>query len=125
MADNRNAFELAGLADCASPDKLDSLGAQFLTLVADSVRETWAGANKVTRRDWQDGDMAHDATDGCVPVYTYDVWRTFVDLAAWQEDVTEYGPIDDMERAAMDALYMIGERLAMQLLAELAAEVDA
>jgi hypothetical protein len=35
----------------------------------------------------------------------------FVDLAAWQEDIEEFGPITDMEQGAGVALYMIAERL--------------
>jgi hypothetical protein len=64
-----------------------------------------------------DSDAVGEMADGAVPVYTADVWRTFVDLGAWAEDPTELG-VDgsDMEQAAKVCLYLIGERLASTLL---------
>ena len=126
MADERwNAYQLAGMAGCASPDKLDSPGAQFLQLIASTTVDAWEDTPEEDRGAEALQDDVSEYVDGCVPVYTFDVWQTFTDLAAWQEDVTEYGPIEDMERAAMIALCTIGQRLAMELLTELATEVDA
>ena len=108
-----NAYVLAGMADCASPDREDSPGARFLGLVADSVVEA------VENDDDRD-DIPWSAADQCVPIYTRDVWRTFVDLSAWQEDPTEYGAdASDMEQAAKVCLLMIGERLAAAILEDM------
>ena len=105
-----NPYVLAGMADCASPDTKDSPGARFLGLVADSVVE--AVENEGDR-----DDIPWTAADQCVPIYTFDVWRTFTDLAAWQEDPTELGADgSDMEQAAKVCLYIIGERLAAAML---------
>lgn len=105
-----NPYVLARMADCASPDREDSPGAHYLEMVADSVVEA------VEYGDDRD-DIPWAAADQCVPVYTYNVWRTFVDLGAWQEDPTELGcDGSDMEQAAKVCLYAIGERLAAAVL---------
>ena len=108
-----NAYVLARMADCASPDTLESPGAVFLLRVADDVAE--ALDDEDTDRD----DAPHEIADAAVPIYTYDVWRTFVDLAAYQEDPTELGADgSDMEQAAKVCLYMIADRLARALFEE-------
>ncbi len=108
-----NAYVLAGMADCASPDTKDSPGARFLGLVADSVVELVA-------EDADRDDIPWTAADQCVPIYTHKVWSAFVDLGAWQEDPTEYGADgSDMEQAAKVRLLMIGERLAAAVLEDM------
>ena len=108
-----NAYVLAGMADCASPDSEDSPGARFLTMVADSVVEAVENDDDRDLIPWT-------AADECVPICTCDVWRTFVDLGAWQEDPTEYGADgSDMEQAAKVCLLMIGERLAAAILEDM------
>lgn len=103
----RNAYHLASMAGCASPDSLESAGAVFLGHVADGVEE---------RADEWDEDAVHEIADGAVPIYTYHVWSTFVDLAAYNEDPTELGAdASDLEQAAKVALYMIAERLVYAL----------
>jgi hypothetical protein len=120
---NLNAYHMTNLADCASPDSLESPGAIFLTSVRDAVAEAidWRRENnEPTDLDgfqYDGGD--HEIADGAVPVYTYDVWRTFTDLAAWQEDPTELGAdASDMEQAAKVCLYMIASRLVTALVEE-------
>ena len=111
-----NAYVLARMADCASPDREDSPGAHYLEMVAYSVVEA------VENDDNRD-DIPFQAADECVPIYTYDVWRTFVDLAAWQENPTDYGADgSDMEQAAKVCLYIIGERLAAAMLEDMAGD---
>ena len=108
-----NAYVLAGMADCSSPDNEDSPGARFLGLVADSVVEA------VENDDDRD-EIPWAAADGCVPIYTHKVWSAFVDLGAWQEDPTEYGADgSDIEQAAKVCLLMIGERLAAAVLEDM------
>jgi len=116
-----NAYELARMAGCASPDTLNSAGAHFLALVADSAAEDVERLRDSDERN----DAAHDIADACVPVYTVDVWRTFVDLAAWTEDPSELGAdVSDMEQAAKVCLYLIAERLVYALADELAEDED-
>lgn len=103
-----NAYQLANMANVASPDSLESPGARFLLRIASDVAD-W---------DEPDKDAASEIADGAVPIYTYEMWQTFVDLAAWQEDVDEFGPIEDMEKGAQVALYLIASRLANALIEE-------
>lgn len=113
-----SAYVLAGMADCASPDSLDSMGAQFLTAVARATVES-------LEYEGDREDIPWTAADQCVPIYTFDVWRTFTDLAAWQEDPTEYGADgSDMEQAAKVCLFVIGERLAWAILEDMGSEDD-
>lgn len=103
----RTPWQLARMAGCADPDAVDSPGAAFLQNVASATIEAceYAGA-------W-DPDDAHEIADGAVPVYTGEMWRTFVDLAAWVEDLDELGgSTGDMTRDASVALYLIASRLA-------------
>ena len=108
-----NAYVLARMADCASPDSLESMGAMFLTAVAEVTVDA-------TEYDDDRDEIPWTAADQCVPVYTYDVWRTFVDLGAGQEDPTDHGADgSDMERAAKVCLFAIGERLAAAVLEDM------
>jgi hypothetical protein len=111
-----NAYELARYADCASPDGLESPGAKFLEVVRDVV------VDAITDEDTPEEDR-HDSAfaiaDASVPIYTYDKWQAFVDLAAWQEDPSELGfDGTDMEQGAGICLMMVGERLARALFEE-------
>lgn len=112
-------YELARMADCGSPDSLESPGARFLESVRDAVAE--AAEGNPENDDWSEeaAQIADDAPD----VYTHQRWLEFVDLAAYQEDPTELGEISDMTAAAGICLYIIAERLAFALF-ELAAEGD-
>ena len=113
-AEIRSAYALANLADCATPDTPTSAGAAFLLGVQQTVRDDY-------ERDDLNDDTAHEIADAAVPTYTGDLWRTFVDLAAYQEDPTELGVEDgsDMDQAARVCLYMIAERLASALIEEI------
>lgn len=92
-------YQLARMADTASPDSPDSPGAKWLAYV------------ELCAEDVTDEDGITEAADQAVPVYTYEMWQTFVDLAAWQEDITEFGPVEEMEKGAQVALYMIADSL--------------
>jgi hypothetical protein len=77
-------------------------------------------------RSYQDERVHYDhaesgiqeLADSAVPVYSADLWRTFVAVAAWTEDISEFGLITDIEQAARIALYQIAERLLQALEAE-------
>lgn len=105
-------WQLARSAECGDPDGLDSPGAMFLTHVAadvDELRERVADGEDVS-------DVIHELADALVPVYTYERWQVFTDLAAWEQDVTDYAPdSSDMTEAAGVALYIIAERLLQDL----------
>lgn len=126
-----NAYQLANLADCGTPDKAGQLfgkdhhdpspGAKFLLSVQEAVENypTDQGGPTATWEEFDKYDAAHGIADDAVPIYTHDLWATFVDLAAYSEDVSELpGDGQDMGDLAKVALYMIAERLALQLLEE-------
>jgi hypothetical protein len=108
-----NAYELANMADVSCPDSPESPGAKFLLGVQDDVNDS------ADSLDSDVSDTAHMIADAAVPIYTYEKWQTFVDLAAWQEDMDEFGQPEDMDQASNWALYAIANRLAYALLEEL------
>ena len=110
----RTVWTLAGMAGVASPDSLTSPGAEWLELVAAYL----VGAAEELAEAVYPEDMIYEMADGLVPIYTHERWQVFVDLAAYTEDITDFGPIDDMEQAAGVALFMIAERLLTALVAE-------
>src|ERR1017187_5921085 len=75
-------WQLANMADCASPDSLDSAGADFLRSVAystDELIDTYR-ENKTPEVDYDySGEMAEIA-DNAPDVYTSTRWAQFVDL---------------------------------------------
>lgn len=111
--DTHTVWELARLAGCMDPDNAESPGARFLSRVADDYREAIAD-------EWYDDDSPHEIADSAVPVYTHERWQVFVDLGAYQEDISEYGDDygADLTGAAAVALYMIAERLVYALAQE-------
>jgi hypothetical protein len=68
-------------------------------------------------------DDVHNIADSSVPIYTGELWRTFVDLSAWNQadEAAEEGLVAktaDMDTRARVALYVVAERLAGALLEE-------
>lgn len=122
-----NAYQLAGMADTHSPDTLESEGAEFLTIVrravADSLEE-FAGTSSADNladlvEEFRDSDDVRQIADDAPSIWTFTKFKQFTDLAAWQEDVSEYSDGDtDMEKLAGIALYMIAERLIAALLTD-------
>jgi hypothetical protein len=110
----RTAWQLARLAECSDPDSDTSPGAQFLNRVESDVLE------RIEDNDGEwDDDYAHEIADNAVPVYTYTMWQTFVDLGAWEEDPSDLGYDEgDMAKGAAVCLYMIANRLAYALATE-------
>lgn len=117
-------YALANLADCNLAGTATD-GEQFLTGVRDAVVEAqeWAIAHHEATDLY---DLAHEVADSAVPVYTYHLWHTFVDVGAFSEDVTDCGmeDVSDLDNVARTALYMIAERLAAALFGQLADEAD-
>jgi hypothetical protein len=123
---DHSPYHLASLANCGSPDSVDSPGAAFLSSVARDVADRVNDDPAVAREDIADliEDGAHEIADSAVPVYTHQRWQTFVDLQAYQEDTSEYGAIDDLTNAAGVALYMVANRLVLALAEELTGALD-
>ena len=115
-------YALANRADCLCPDGEDTPGARFLTAVRDDLIER---LGYETPDEIRDGDTLHEIADGAPDCYTQVRWNEFVDLGAWEEDLSELGgPGPDMTVAAGMALYIIAERLVVTLLDELGDDDD-
>lgn len=109
-----SAFALARLADCASPDTNLSAGADFLRYVRDSLVDRLV--ESVRLDEDEASDLAHEIADQSVPIYTHQLWCTFVDLAGYDEDTSGFlGEGATADSIANAALYQIGERLALAL----------
>lgn len=101
-------WALARLACCLDPDSPDSPGAKYLALIADDMPDILERISNGEDR----GDAIHEKADSVVPVYTHDVWTTFVDLGGYRVDVDEYAaPDNDMTQRARVALYLIARQL--------------
>lgn len=119
-------YTLANVGDApTSPSAADSPGASFLDLVRTDFLERFDYAHdgdvptaesvRAAAESVRD-EAAHEIADGAVPIYTYQRWQTFTDLAAWEEDTSELGDADQgMTALAGVALYMIAERLVRAL----------
>lgn len=104
-----NVYQLALLAEVASPDAIDSPASQWLEHVQVVARGLLSENAGLDADEFS--DLITEAADESVPVYTHERWEVFVDLAAYQEDVSDFGPIQDMEQGAGVALYLVAERL--------------
>ena len=126
-------------ADCGSPEALDSHGAEFLTTTRDAFVEhvryvvdddedsEHDSITSVLDGMVNDGTAA-DLADSAPSVYTYPMWQQFADLAAFEEDLSDY-VVDsetgiNISRLAAAALYAIAERLISALGRELARLCD-
>lgn len=108
-----NAWQLAHMAEVASPDASDSKGAEWLESVArdalDLIENRRDSTTGIDAEDFHDD--IHEYADNAVPIYIHERWQVFVDLAAYTEDTSEFGEYEDLTQAAGVALYMIAERL--------------
>lgn len=104
-----NVFELARMAEVSGPDSTESPGAEWLESVALDARsliEDNEGASLDHLLD-QTGEYA----DQAVPIYTHNRFQVLVDLAAYDEELGDFGTPGDMVEAAGWSLYMVAERL--------------
>lgn len=120
------ANQLSTDAGCFSPDDPDSPGALLLTGVRDDLVER-IESGQITVGGDANEDEVREIADAAPDVYTHKRWQEFVDLGAYQEDISEYGEPDAAnltDSVAAVALYAIAERLANALLDELATAND-
>jgi len=111
-----NSHQLAALAGTPSPDSHNSPGASYLGRLKDTICDSYRYATE--HNNTFDSDDLHQIVDGCVPVYTHELWTAFTDLAAYEQDVSEYGyeyVPDRPEQYPATALYMVGMALASEL----------
>ena len=123
-----NAFRMSNAAGCGRPDSLESAGAGYLLGVRDAIFEHIDGIGTEWYDDTLDAFIDNslvEVVDNIVPIYTSEIWATFVDLAGYLEDMNEIASTDsDMEARAHIALYLIGERLASALIIDWVAHCD-
>ena len=113
-----NAFHLSSMADCAKPDSLTSAGACFLLSVRSGIIELVEDLEELPDdvQELDDDGSVHQIADNAPDVLTYRRWMEFCDLAAWQEDPTDFRLAGDMTEQAGVCLYVIADRLAWALL---------
>ena len=123
-------WKLASTADCAAPDRDANEGIEFLCGLFDSfidtieftaIDEIDAQADGYDIRKELDRVEWHETADSAVPVYTHRKWQTFVQLAAYDEDVSElvHGREITGDDVCNAALYIIADRLMRALTSEL------
>lgn len=118
-----NAYWLAGMAGCGTPDSQESAGARFLVSVRDSLVEAVEYGRIGPDATEDVSDVAHEIADDAPSVYTHTRWTEFVDLAAYQEEEeTGEGWSADPFEMAGDALSQIAYRLVIALADDLAPE---
>ena len=110
------AYYLSGDADCASPDSLESEGAEFLARVRDGAVELLKRADDWHPDTINDDGSVHEIADGAPSVYTHTLWKQFVDLAAYTEEPESGEWPDDLNQVAGVALYQIAERLVWAII---------
>lgn len=108
-----SAFALARMADVSSPDTSESPGALWLLRV---LRE----AEEIIEYDAddEDRDQIHESADQLVPIYNHERMTVLTDLAAYYEDLGDFGTPEDMLQAAGWSLYLVAERLLSAILDE-------
>ena len=118
---NFSAYRLSLKAGVESPDALDSPGAQFLTSVRDSlvewveyVRDTY----DVQALSETAQENAIDQVDATVPAYTHQLWQTFTDLAAYDDESAGEFDGGTMTETVSYVLARIAERLFVALAEE-------
>lgn len=113
-----SAYELSDLADCHTPNRSISAGAEFLLSVRDCVVERYEQGDI-------NEDTSHQIADEAPDPYTYNRWQEFTDLGGWEEDLddlVETGATMTMQAGV--ALYQIAERLAQKIIRMLQEEND-
>lgn len=116
-----NAYQLSDYAGCECPTNSETDGADFLVNVRDALVEVVENAEDVNDLD---SDDWWEVADGAPSVYTYRMWREFVDLGAFAEDVSDFEARDLNQMAAI-ALWQIADRLCNALVNKLQQEVAA
>lgn len=117
------AYTLANDADVACPDSLTSEGAEFLTAIRDALAERIEHDAEDVAGD--EGDVCAEIADGAVPVWnTHRLMTAYVDLAAYREDLSDYGDTVDGVMLATWSLYQVGQRLASTLLDQWRTDIE-
>ncbi|HEY5989238.1 MAG TPA: hypothetical protein VIV12_23090 [Streptosporangiaceae bacterium] len=120
---DRSVYVLASDAEVSGPDGLTSPGAEFLDSVRRVVLEWWDETSGQATEDAA-SDAVSERGDSIVPIYNHERMQTLVDLAAYHEEIDDYGTPADMIEAAGWSLFMVAERLFIALAREAIAARD-
>jgi hypothetical protein len=126
----RNITETTELGACALGAMVDvSPENEYAIALLKSVRDSVIEATtEYDPEDWNRemvedySGRATEIADGAPSVYTWRKWQEFTGLGAWSEDVSEYGPVEDLDTGATLAVYIIARRLVSAIAEEIAPE---
>ncbi|MDX3405127.1 hypothetical protein PV708_02555 [Streptomyces sp. ME02-6977A] len=119
--------DLASLAECLSPETHEGAGAAFLERVRDAVlnhveeglKETGEVLSEFIR--WEREKIQDDVAEKAASQDTPTLWREFVELGGYREDLTDWGTLNDPTPTgyAKECLFSIAFRLTSALLTEI------
>ncbi|HXK40382.1 MAG TPA: hypothetical protein VJ837_06145 [Candidatus Paceibacterota bacterium] len=115
-------WELAHMADVSSPDSAESEGAKWLESVREDALALFADNEGESLEDLL--DKASEYADQAVPIYTHNRFEVLVDLAAYDEEINDFGQPEDMVQAAGWSLYMVAERLIRAIVEDKVSDRD-
>lgn len=124
-----SVWDLNTMAECLSPDKLDSDGANWLDGIRDEALEVMD--DKDFDLDmFMDEDVsriADRAVDYLESRSIYRKWSVFTELGGWQEDLGELGDLgteNPMDKGANWALYLIASKLLVAIAQEITGAIN-
>jgi hypothetical protein len=127
------SWRLARTADCSCPEGqeragaafLDSLFSDFVCAAQNDLDVSGGDDARDIRKALQDFEW-HETADGAIPIYTHRKWQAFVEIGAYDEDVSDL--VDSRKVTGDDcanaALYIVADRLLRALSEELADKCD-
>jgi hypothetical protein len=114
MTADYTTWQLARMAGVSDPDSETSPGAEWLR----AVGTAWTEVVEYGIENYAE-DVVFEVADAAVPVYTHEIWKVFVDLAAYEVEVeTDMALESDMTKRAQVALYEVARTLLTALLIE-------
>lgn len=117
-----SVYYLADLADCGSPDASASPGGKFLDEIREALLEDIEDENNgetvLERLQYVlESGRDREVIQGAVDYRTHQMWLSFVDLCAYEEELD--GEYTDLESQCFAALEQIGQRLVSALTQEI------
>lgn len=120
-------YDLADMVSVSTPDASYSPGAEFLNGIRDDVHERLVNGATADDLRNESGTIASEFVEIIESRGTHRKWTAFVDLGAWQEDLSELGSFEDADAMANKALWQIADRFCHRVadqLDELPSEDD-
>lgn len=114
-----NVWGIAELAEVSSPDNYDSPGARFLDSLRGEIHERiTSGASADDLRD-ESGTIADEFIDVVASRGTHNMWKIFIDLCAYEEDLSDFGLFETPNDMLSRALWQIADRFCHKVADEL------